>query len=180
MMTDMKFLEIELHAEEDRSRKPHEGARHGGETIPESALTANTLREFVMESPTMEQTMPKFPTMGNIVTKSPWRKVPRRRQPCGTAPTRENTMPERPFPRDLARIGLEGGNDDDGQDLSGELHAEEDRPRESHEGACHGGETIPESVTTVNTLPELVKKRPLRTAPRWSRSCQSSPRWRRP
>ena len=75
-------------------------------------------------------------------------------------------MPERPFPRDLARIGLEGGNDDDGQDLSGELHAEEDRPRESHEGACHGGETIPESVTTVNTLPELVKESP--KAPRGS------------
>ena len=58
-------------------------------------------------------------------------------------------MPERPFPRDLARIGLEGGNDDDGQDLARGLQAEEDRPRESHEGACHGGETIPESATTV-------------------------------
>ena len=68
-----------------RVRKPHEGARHGGETIPESVLTANTLWKFVTESPTMEQTMPKFPTMGNIVTESPWRKVPRRRQPCRTA-----------------------------------------------------------------------------------------------
>ena len=34
--------------------------------------------------------------------------------------TRENAMSERPFPRDLARIGLEGGNGDDGRDLSGE------------------------------------------------------------
>ena len=76
MLTDKKFLEIELHAEADRSRKPHEGARHGGETIPESVLTANALREFVTESPTMEQTMPKLPTMDNIVTDSPWRKVP--------------------------------------------------------------------------------------------------------
>ena len=58
-------------------------------------------------------------------------------------------MPERPFPRGLDRIGLEGGNDDDGQDLARGLQAEEDRPRESHEGACHGGETIPESATTV-------------------------------
>ena len=112
--------------------------------------------------------------MEKTVMENPWQKVPRRKQQCLTAPTRENAMPERPFPRDLARIGLEGGNDDAGQDLSGELHAEEDRPREPHEGACHGGETIPESVTTVNALPELVKESPLRRAPRWRRHARES------
>ena len=72
-------------------------------------------------------------------------------------------MPERPFPRDLARIVVEGGIDDDEQGLSGELHAEEDRPWESHEGACHSAE---ENIATEGTLPELVKENP--KAPRGS------------
>ena len=122
----------------------------------------------------MKQSMPKFPTMGNIVTKSPWRKVPRRRQPCRTALARENAMPERPFPRDLARIGLEGGSDDDGQGLSGEFHADYDRhrvPRGSmpwrrdHSRKCHdceytAGARKGESTSESSTMEQIMPKSP--------------------
>ena len=130
MMMDRKFLEIELHAEEDRSRKPHEGARHGAETIPESGTTVNTLPELVNESPNA----PRGST--------PWRRDHSQKCPdCEYTAGVSNG--ESHHGAVHAKVSHDGQHRDE-EPMADSSTTETTMSDSPHEGERHAGKTVPE------------------------------------